>query len=146
MAVNAPTKGRFNTMCHEPGLRTRNAIADNDESAPAESNPSSNDAATLPVSSPEDTTDASNTTTPATNVTLPAMKYVFATSDLSCACNCTYISPACCTTLDGIVHEPAAKKLGVVDILQPNTCCDESTGDMMLMAEGAVLRGDTTFC
>jgi hypothetical protein len=74
------------------------------------------------------------------------MKYVFGTRDLSCPCNCTCIFPACCTAPDGIVHEPAAKKVGVVDILQLNTCCDESTGDMMLMAEGAVLRGDTKFC
>ncbi|KAI4237333.1 MAG: hypothetical protein LQ349_001917, partial [Xanthoria aureola] len=50
-------------------------------------------------------------------------------ASLSCPCNCTYVSHACCLSGDGIVAEDASQEI-VTTQLPPNgsTCCDGETG------------------
>lgn len=47
----------------------------------------------------------------------------------ACPCNCTYVSPACCLSGNGIVWEDQSEKLPMT-VQAPNgsTCCDETTG------------------
>jgi hypothetical protein len=87
-----------------------------------------------------------NADKPANATNLPSQKFTGGLNDLSCACNCTYISALCCNTADGIVFEPPHKKLGVVDLMEPDTCCDVTTGDVVAMAPGANRNPNTTFC
>ena len=51
-------------------------------------------------------------------------------SALECPCNCTYVSPACCLSTDGVVFEDATEKSDV-GVRAPNgtVCCDGMTGD-----------------
>lgn len=63
-------------------------------------------------------------------------------SDHSCACNCTYVSAACCAADDGIVSEPPS--LNVEALAPPNatTCCDRDTG----LFQPGTARSNGTFC
>ncbi|KAI4140938.1 MAG: hypothetical protein L6R39_005586 [Caloplaca ligustica] len=51
-------------------------------------------------------------------------------ASLSCPCNCTYVSHACCLSGDGIVAEDASQEI-VTTQLPPNgtVCCDSTTGN-----------------
>ncbi|KAL8855935.1 MAG: hypothetical protein Q9178_007449 [Gyalolechia marmorata] len=51
-------------------------------------------------------------------------------ASLSCPCNCTYVSRACCMSADGIVAEDATQEI-VTTQLPPNgtVCCDGATGN-----------------
>ncbi|KAL8899967.1 MAG: hypothetical protein Q9207_005928 [Kuettlingeria erythrocarpa] len=51
-------------------------------------------------------------------------------ASLSCPCNCTYVSRACCLSGDGIVAEDATQEI-VTTQLPPNgtVCCDSATGN-----------------
>ena len=51
-------------------------------------------------------------------------------ASLSCPCNCTYVSRACCLSGDGIVAEDATQEI-VTTQLPPNgtVCCDGTTGN-----------------
>lgn len=51
-------------------------------------------------------------------------------ASLSCPCNCTYVSHACCLSGDGIVAEDASQEMATTQ-LPPNgtVCCDSTTGD-----------------
>lgn len=59
---------------------------------------------------------------------------------LECPCNCTYVSPACCLSTDGVVFEDAGAK-SVVGVRAPNgtVCCDGVTGEW---EKRAVVRDD----
>lgn len=48
---------------------------------------------------------------------------------LECPCNCTYVSPACCLSTDGVVFEDPSEK-SPLGVQAPNrsVCCDEMTG------------------
>lgn len=50
-------------------------------------------------------------------------------ASLSCPCNCTYVSRACCLSGDGMVAEDATQEI-VTTQLPPNgsVCCDSATG------------------
>lgn len=63
-------------------------------------------------------------------------------SDFGCACNCTYVSQACCGAPDGVVSEPASLKKGVLAPRNSTTCCDLGTG---LFQEGTT-KANSTFC
>ncbi|KAL8669436.1 MAG: hypothetical protein Q9168_005971 [Polycauliona sp. 1 TL-2023] len=56
---------------------------------------------------------------------------------LSCPCNCTYVSHACCLSADGIVAESAPQEI-ITTQLPPNSsvCCDGNTG---IFAERSVV-------
>ncbi|KAL8924953.1 MAG: hypothetical protein Q9208_003836 [Pyrenodesmia sp. 3 TL-2023] len=51
-------------------------------------------------------------------------------ASLSCPCNCTYVSHACCLSGDGMVAEDAGQEI-VTTQLPPNgsVCCDAATGN-----------------
>ena len=53
-------------------------------------------------------------------------------ASLSCPCNCTYVSRACCMSEDGIVAEDATQEI-VTTQLPPNgtVCCDGTTGNFV---------------
>lgn len=51
-----------------------------------------------------------------------------ALSDWGCACNCTYVSQACCGVASGVVHEASSLKLGSLKPPNSTTCCDTKTG------------------
>ena len=49
---------------------------------------------------------------------------------LTCPCNCTYVSHACCLSPDGIVKEDPTQKIQTSLKVPNNTvCCDGTTGD-----------------
>lgn len=52
--------------------------------------------------------------------------------DLTCPCNCTYVSHACCTSDSGIVHEPRRHNLGALIPPSRNLTCDLGTGDWVV--------------
>lgn len=54
-------------------------------------------------------------------------------ASLSCPCNCTYVSHACCLSGDGMVAEDAGQEI-VTTQLPPNgtVCCDGATGNWAL--------------
>lgn len=54
---------------------------------------------------------------------------------LECPCNCTYVSPACCLSVNGVVFEDASEK-SEVGVRAPNAsvCCDGVTGGWVKMA------------
>ena len=53
---------------------------------------------------------------------------VFPLTGFGCACNCSYVSQACCGATNGIIHEPASFKLGVLESRDSTACCDHTTG------------------
>ena len=58
--------------------------------------------------------------------------------DLTCPCNCTYVSRACCLSTTGIVFEDSAMKIDTV-VQAPNgsVCCNHQTGNW---TKAAVVR------
>ena len=50
-------------------------------------------------------------------------------SAMICPCNCTYTSPECCNSMDGVVHEPTGNNMGPVRLPVRN-CCDQSDGSI----------------
>lgn len=66
------------------------------------------------------------------NVTLEILPRPNATipnGAIECPCNCTYVSPACCLSTNGILWEPPIAKSDT-NMQAPNstTCCDTTTG------------------
>lgn len=47
--------------------------------------------------------------------------------DAACPCNCTYVSHACCGSLNGIVRESPKLRLGALKVL-PGKVCDQRSG------------------
>ena len=47
--------------------------------------------------------------------------------DVSCPCNCTYVSHACCNSRDGIVHEDVSLNLGPLT-MSDGVECDQASG------------------
>lgn len=66
----------------------------------------------------------------------------FPISDFGCACNCTYVSQACCGAKDGLVSEPVSLKLGVLEPPNSTTCCDGGTGSFQTGPRSS----NSTFC
>ena len=66
----------------------------------------------------------------------------FPISKFGCACNCTYVSQACCGVEDGLVSEPPSLRLGVVQSPNSTTCCDAGTGTFSQRRSS----DNTTFC
>ncbi|MCJ1258687.1 hypothetical protein MMC24_006520 [Lignoscripta atroalba] len=65
--------------------------------------------------------------------------------NLTCPCNCTYVSHACCTSSTTLVWEPPALKINVT-VPAPNgtVCCDAETGRWVTAeVQRDVARGDT---
>ena len=48
---------------------------------------------------------------------------------LFCPCNCTYVSYACCLSLNGLVYEDASAKANLTLSGPPGQCCDSTTGN-----------------
>ena len=48
-------------------------------------------------------------------------------TDTACPCNCTYVSHECCNSVDGIVREAAAKRLGALR-MPDGVSCNTTTG------------------
>lgn len=63
-------------------------------------------------------------------------------SDHHCACNCTYVSQACCGADDGIVSEPVSLQVGVLAPPNSTACCNGDTGRF---GEGTA-QPNSTFC
>lgn len=59
-----------------------------------------------------------------------------------CACNCTYVSQACCGADDGIVSEPISLQLGVLAPSDTTVCCNRDTGRFMQ----GMAQSNSTFC
>ena len=49
--------------------------------------------------------------------------------DFGCACNCTYVSQACCGAPGGLVSEPVELSKGTLAPPNASMCCDAGTGD-----------------
>ena len=49
-------------------------------------------------------------------------------TDVGCACNCTYVSQACCGAPGGMVSEPIELHKGALTPPEANMCCDADTG------------------
>ena len=47
--------------------------------------------------------------------------------DAACPCNCTYVSHACCASLDGVVRESPQLRLGMLKV-PPGKICDQRSG------------------
>lgn len=62
--------------------------------------------------------------------------------DVGCACNCTYVSEACCGAPGGTVSEPVSLQKEMLAPPNPTTCCDSSTGLFI----GGTAKGNSTFC
>ena len=64
---------------------------------------------------------------------------------LECPCNCTYVSPACCLSTDGIVYEDALARSQISVQAPPDTgfCCDTTTG--LWRDPGTSSVGNVTF-
>ena len=65
---------------------------------------------------------------PAANPNTPVP--TLATPELSCPCNCTYVSKACCLSSTKLIWEDAMEKIDTV-VQAPNgrVCCDTNTGN-----------------
>ena len=70
-------------------------------------------------------------TATSTNVTI-SDSAIFRSSvpELTCPCNCTYVSQSCCLSSTGLVYEDAVKKVNTILQPRPNeaVCCDHQTG------------------
>lgn len=62
--------------------------------------------------------------------------------DYGCACNCTYVSQACCGAPDGLVFEPLALKKGGLAPSNSTTCCNSATG----LFQQRLALGNSTIC
>lgn len=84
-----------------------------------------------------------NSTSPS-NATFPsyatAPDVISPINGLTCPCNCTYVSQACCLSRSGMVWEAPSLKIDTV-VQAPNgsVCCDTMTGDWAL---SRVVRDD----
>ena len=74
------------------------------------------------------TLDANGTLDIAATATVPVQDPL--APELTCPCNCTYVSHACCLSQTRIVWEDPAEKVDTT-VQAPNgtVCCDASTGD-----------------
>ena len=64
-------------------------------------------------------------------------------SQFGCACNCTYVSQACCGVDDGLVYEPPSLRLGTVQPPNSTSCCDTASG---IMSSQGLRSGNSTVC
>ena len=65
---------------------------------------------------------------------------------LTCPCNCTYVSAACCLSDSGIVYEPASMQIPIAPIpADEPICCDSRSGQYLWRSsgecDGAVVNG-----
>ena len=57
--------------------------------------------------------------------------------EISCPCNCTYVSKACCISQSGIVHETPELNLGVLAPPEANLTCSNITGQFKVKSEAS---------
>lgn len=88
---------------------------------------------TLEVAATPDNATFTSTTVNMTVVdstTFDSTTFNPSTTDLSCPCNCTYVSKACCLSPTGLVYEdPVMRTDTVVQAPDSSVCCDHQTGN-----------------
>ncbi|KAL8655535.1 MAG: hypothetical protein Q9226_003012 [Calogaya cf. arnoldii] len=86
-------------------------------------------------------TTAENATDDATLAILTRPDAMIPEGVMDCACNCTYVSPACCFPAEGIVWEPPSAKSDVIlPAPDDGSCCDATTGKWR---NGTVAQGSS---
>ena len=63
---------------------------------------------------------------------------------IACACNCTYVSQACCSTADGYVYEDARQKVSTISA-SPGSFCNPTTGDIQDVVSWVSPTNNTVF-
>ena len=67
-----------------------------------------------------------------------------AKNGFACACNCTYVSQACCSTADGNVNEDATQMVSSISA-SPGSFCNSTTGDMQNVVNWVSPANNTVF-